>query len=191
VEGHRRTLSRPSPDLSPARAFQERRWFTTHRRCYLPRWHSGMGRQAGSSRVCPAPGLTAPPARVDGSDLLIRRYLYRRPDPSRSVRDLGLISPGCPGGSGSSQGCSSVWLPAWLPAARPAGTTNGFQEGPRFAVRRFSYLGFRHDRLLRHPRSSRVYPARDNEWMIPCRVWLATLDGECVGVRGGLDGRHV
>jgi hypothetical protein len=65
VEGHRRTLSGPSPDLSPARAFQECRWFTTHRRCYLPRWHSGMGRQAGSSRVCPAPGLTAPPARVD------------------------------------------------------------------------------------------------------------------------------
>ena len=93
MEGHRRTLSRPSPDLSPARAFQERRWFTTHRRCYLPRWHSGMGRQAGSSRVCPAPGLTAPPARVDGSDLLIRRYLYRRPDPSRSVRDLGLVFP--------------------------------------------------------------------------------------------------
>jgi hypothetical protein len=32
---------------------------------------------------------------------------------------------------------------------------------------------------------------RDNDWMLPCRVWLATLDGECVGVRGGLDGGHV
>jgi len=49
-------------------------------------------------------------------------------DPFRTVRDLGLVSPGCPGGSGSSEGCSSAWLPAWLPAVRPAGTTNGFQN---------------------------------------------------------------
>jgi hypothetical protein len=43
----------------------------------------------------------------------------RYPDPFRSVRDLGLVSPGCPGGSGSSQGYSSAWLPAARPRARP------------------------------------------------------------------------
>jgi hypothetical protein len=52
-------------------------------------------------------------------NLLIRRYLYRRPDPFKTGRHLGLVSRGCPAGSGSSQGCSSVWLPAWLPPARP------------------------------------------------------------------------
>ena len=52
------------------------------------------------------------------------RYLCGRPGPFRTVRDLGLVSPGCPVGSGACQGCSSVWLPA----ARPAGTTNGFQD---------------------------------------------------------------
>ena len=36
-------------------------------------------------------------------------------DPFRSVRYLGLVSSGCPGGSGSSEGCSS----AWFPVARP------------------------------------------------------------------------
>src|SRR5690349_24607493 len=49
-------------------------------------------------------------------NLQIRRYLFGHPDPFRSVRDLGLVSPGCTGGSGASEGCSSVWLPAWLPA---------------------------------------------------------------------------
>ena len=61
-------------------------------------------------------------------DLLICRFLCGHPDPFRTVRDLGLVSPGCTGGSGSSKGCSSAWLPAWLPDARPEGTTNGFQE---------------------------------------------------------------
>ena len=61
-------------------------------------------------------------------NLLIRRFQYGRPAPFRSIRDLRLVSAGCPGGSRSSEGCSSVWLPAWLPAVRPAGTTNGFQE---------------------------------------------------------------
>ena len=57
-------------------------------------------------------------ARRDSNlNLQIRRYLCGRPGPFSTVRDLGLVSPGCPGGSGSSQGCSSAWLPAWLPAA--------------------------------------------------------------------------
>jgi len=49
-------------------------------------------------------------------NLLIRRFPSGRPDPFRTVRNLGLVSPGCPCRSGSSEGCSSVWLPAWLPA---------------------------------------------------------------------------
>ena len=61
---------------------------------------------------------TAPRQRYQG---LIRRYQRGRPVPFRSVRDLGLVSPGCPHGSGASRGCSSVWLPAWLPVRRAAG----------------------------------------------------------------------
>jgi len=61
-------------------------------------------------------------------NLLIRRFLCVRPAPFRTVRDLGHVSLGCPGRSGSSEGCSSVWLPAWLPVLAPAGMTNGFQE---------------------------------------------------------------
>lgn len=48
--------------------------------------------------------------------LLIRRFPRGRPDTFRTVRDLGLVSPGCPGESGISGGCSTVWLPAWLPS---------------------------------------------------------------------------
>jgi hypothetical protein len=48
-------------------------------------------------------------------NLLIRRFLCGRTEPFRWVRDLGLVSLGCPRESGLSQGCSSVWLPAWLP----------------------------------------------------------------------------
>jgi hypothetical protein len=60
----------------------------------------------------------------------IRRYLRGRPDPFRPVCDLGLVSPGCPGWSGASEGCSFVWLPAWLPAliARRLYVTG---DGPR------------------------------------------------------------
>ena len=49
-------------------------------------------------------------------DLLIRRYPRGRPDPFRSVRDLGHAASRCPGESRAPEGCSSVWLPAWLPA---------------------------------------------------------------------------
>jgi len=46
---------------------------------------------------------------------LIRRFLYGHLVLFRSVRDRGLVSPGCPGGSGAPEGCSSAWFPAWLP----------------------------------------------------------------------------
>jgi hypothetical protein len=107
------------------------------------------------ARTCPYAGQRAPRQRYQG---LIRRFLYRRPDPFGTVRDLGLVSPCCPGGFGSSEGRSSAWLPAWLPAARPAGTTNGFQEHARFAVRHGSYVDVQHLVAPRCPRSSRVYP---------------------------------
>ena len=51
-------------------------------------------------------------------NLLIRRCPYRRPDPFRSVRDLGFVSAGCPGEYGEPVSRSSVWLPAWLPWRR-------------------------------------------------------------------------
>ena len=73
-------------------------------------------------------------------NLLIRRYLRGHPDPFRSVRDLGLVSAGCPGGSGATEGCSSVWLPAWLPGARLAGIASGFQEHLWFMGRRRCHL---------------------------------------------------
>ena len=58
------------------------------------------------------------PGATCTSDLLFRRFLCGHLDPFRTVRDLGLVSLGCPGGSATSEGCSSVWLPAWLPAVR-------------------------------------------------------------------------
>ena len=60
------------------------------------------------------PCLRAPgsrPLRLD-PNLQIRRFLYRRPALFRTVHDLGLVSYGCPGGSGAPEGCSSAWLPA-------------------------------------------------------------------------------
>jgi hypothetical protein len=60
------------------------------------------------------PCLRAPgsrPLRPD-PNLQIRRFLYRRPAPFRTVHDLGLVSSGCPGGSGAPEGCSSAWLAA-------------------------------------------------------------------------------
>jgi len=87
--------------------------------------------------------------------LLIRSYLYRRPDPFRTARDLGLVSPGCPGGSGSSQGCSS----AWLPAARSRARLMVFKSirGSR-ATTAVTWL-FSSRGWARQARSSRVYPA--------------------------------
>jgi hypothetical protein len=54
-------------------------------------------------------------------NLLIRRYPCWRPDPSRSVRDLGRVPDRCPSEFGEPEGRSSVWLRAWLPAARELG----------------------------------------------------------------------
>ena len=49
---------------------------------------------------------------------LIRRYPRGRPDPFRSVRDLGRFLARCLCQSGEAEGRSSVWLPAWLPRHR-------------------------------------------------------------------------
>jgi hypothetical protein len=66
----------------------------------------------------------APAGSAIGTRRLFRRYLRGHPDPFRSVRDLGLVSAGCPGGSGATEGCSSVWLPG----ARLAGIASGFKS---------------------------------------------------------------
>ncbi len=121
--------------------------------------------KARSRRLSCCPGVAVvalgrPPHRArDGHDLLFRRFLCRHSDPFRTVRNLGLVSPGCTGGSGSSKGCSSAWLPAWLPDARPEGTTNGFQEHAWFTTRHRCYLPCRRSWMVRQARSSRVYPA--------------------------------
>jgi hypothetical protein len=71
---------------------------------------------SASLLVCPRVTVTVPERPPDrargGHDPLIRRFLYRRPAPFRTVHDLGLVSSGCPGGSGTPEGCSSPWLPA-------------------------------------------------------------------------------
>jgi hypothetical protein len=90
--------------------------------------------------------LRRPPHRARGGhDLLIRRYPRGRPDPFRSVHDLGLVSVGCPGGSGASEGCSSVWLPVWLPAAPPRGSPMVFKtiRGSRSATAAACVVGVR------------------------------------------------
>ena len=56
-----------------------------------------------------------PPFLPHASDLQIRSSMCGRPDPFRSVRDLGRVPVGCLWKSGESRCRSSVWLPAWLP----------------------------------------------------------------------------
>ena len=60
--------------------------------------HSVSYSPRGSARSGPDPNL------------LIRRFLSGCPAGFRAVRDLGLVSVGCPRGFGASQGCPSVWL---------------------------------------------------------------------------------
>jgi hypothetical protein len=69
----------------------------------------------GGRGCCPGVPCSHRSTLTRRANLLICRYPCGRPDPFRSVRDLGLVSPGCPDRSGASEGCSSVWLPAWLP----------------------------------------------------------------------------
>jgi hypothetical protein len=61
---------------------------------------------------CHYPWLSASSGTQRARDLLIRRFLYRHPDPFRSVRGLGLVNARCPGESGAVEDCSSPWLPA-------------------------------------------------------------------------------
>jgi hypothetical protein len=63
--------------------------------------------------------------------LVIRRYLGGRPDPFRSVRDLGRAAVGCPCKSGVPKGRSSVWLPARLPAGMSGADKRRHSPGRR------------------------------------------------------------
>lgn len=126
---------------------------------------------------------------LEPADLLIRRCPCRRSVSYGSVRDLALVTPGCPGRSGSSQG-SSVWLPAWLPTVRPAERADGFQEHTRFTVRPRIYLDFQCGRLASDPRPSRVYPAASDwplrpELAAPLSVWPSSQLTRCAGGRAG------
>jgi hypothetical protein len=53
-------------------------------------------------------------------DLLIRRYLCGHPDPFRSVRDLGLVSLGCPAGVRIIRRLSIRVAPSVAPQSQPA-----------------------------------------------------------------------
>ena len=91
--------------------------------CFSDQRHLLQPRSAGLPD-CPrltvmAPG--GPPDRARGGhDPQIRRFLYLHPALFRSVRDVGLVSLGCPDRSGAPEGCSSAWLPAWLPGRATA-----------------------------------------------------------------------
>jgi hypothetical protein len=68
-----------------------------------------------------------------GRHFQIRRYPCGHPDPFKTVRDLGLISPCCPLGSGPPEYGSSVWLPAGDLQIRRSGHI--IQDRPSLAVR--------------------------------------------------------
>ena len=70
-------------------------------------WHVQV-----SASDCQYPRLAASSGTQRARDLLVRKFLSGVRPPFRSVRDLGLVSSGCPGGSGAPEGCSSPWLPA-------------------------------------------------------------------------------
>ena len=120
---------------APAAMSSLSRTWRTSRRC-SPALLGGLAGDAepgadlspGVRRQAPRPGSRA--LMISGSKALTcgymarseglepRRFLCGHPASFRAVRDLGLVPAGCPRGSGASQGCSSVWLPAWLPATR-------------------------------------------------------------------------
>jgi len=73
---------------------------------------SDFGSSAGNSKGHFVIGSGLLPGALGGTrtpNLLIRRFRCGRQTPFRPVRELGLVSPGCPGGSGSSEDCSSAW----------------------------------------------------------------------------------
>ena len=72
-----------------------------------------------SDRVCPRVTVRSGTQHF-GTNLLIRRFPYRRPVLFRSVGDLGCVAVGCPRTSGESQSSSSPWLPASLPVVLDA-----------------------------------------------------------------------
>lgn len=94
-------------------------------------------------------------------NLLIRSCPRSRPDPFRSVRDLGRAPVGRPLRSGETGNRSSGWLPAWLPGRAAARALPAvFKSVRSHPAWQHGYLGFQWPHLPCHPRSSRVYPAR-------------------------------
>ena len=88
----------------------------------------GLGSSVGSSRASQSPrspkacDVTRSVCHGLGTSQLWRRVrvLSAPGTTGRSrTRDLGLVTARCPCGSGTSEGCSSPWLPAWLPGADP------------------------------------------------------------------------
>ena len=150
---------------------------------------SGFGSSVGNSKghFMIASGLL--PGALGGTrtpNLLIRRYPYGHPNPFRSVRDLGLVSPGCTTGSEASEGCSSVWLPAWLPARAAPRPSPAVFKSVRNSCPAALLPGLSAAVPTCHPRSSCVYPARSQLLCItpPSEVGAAALlltllPGEC------------
>src|SRR5690242_1109157 len=66
-----------------------------------PAWRDTNRSSGACSNACARTGSNRSATR--SPSLLIRRFLCEHPDLFRSVRDLGLVSLGCPGGSGSSR----------------------------------------------------------------------------------------
>jgi hypothetical protein len=86
--GNERPLGRPAPGVRLIRGLNRTKKETT-------------------SRAVPPPFFTPVRRRASGTPGLIRRFLSRHPASFRSVRGLGLVSSGCPGGSGALEDCSS------------------------------------------------------------------------------------
>ena len=68
-----------------------------------------------SASDCHYPWLSASSGTQRARDLLIRRFQCGRPEPFRSVRDLGRFTVHCSLESGFPRSRPSGWLPAWLP----------------------------------------------------------------------------